>query len=501
MPVVESEMRQVFSAEDRTTRAFRSLQNNARRTERAWKRLKFGIAGVLLALGGRGFGQGIRNVARLASEIDNASRKTGLAVERYQEYSALAEQAGINTRQFDTSLQRLTRRIGEAAKGEGELLKVVREYGLQIRDDKGAIRDTESVLKDLADIISRVESEQEQLRITTKAFDVEGADLVNVLREGGDALEQNARTAGRFNTITTEQIDQVKTLTAEFGEWGDVLKSFAVGALADVTAGVKELSDELQNLVAPTKEGPPPLVNELLEQRAELIAEIQKTGAAINRYVNTRNQGPSGAQIAEFTRLQLELQDLERQIVSAQFRQRGGPPPAPRVFTPRAQTGPGQFIPGSPGIYNEGLGAGETGPPFEGVRRAAKETERQVEQTFLRVNVFAQRAAQNMQDTWSDLFFDPFNASIDDLGRRITDTFRRLIADLASQKFLTALFQPFAGSAGLLGDFSRQALGGLGQSIYVDARGADPASAARLEAAAIGIAGEQRDGFRRGQGG
>jgi hypothetical protein len=59
------------------------------------------------------------------------------------------------------------------------------------------------------------------------------------------------------------------------------------------------------------------------------------------------------------------------------------------------------------------------------------------------------QAARNIQDSFADFFFDPFDASLKDWARNLLDTVRRALAEIAANQ----LFQLFAtgGGGGLIG--------------------------------------------------
>ena len=196
----------------------RGVQQRGRQIERAFSGISASggrVSGVLAGLGpvgiaaGAAFGAaalGIREAMQAArqaiiafSDLANTSEKLSISIETLQELRFAAEQVGVPIKTLDLAMQRFTRRVGEAAQGGGELKGVLEQYNIAVRNADGSTRSTEAVLRDLADTIAGTENGAEQLRIAFKAFDSEGAALVNLLRRGSDGLDefaQKARDAG-----------------------------------------------------------------------------------------------------------------------------------------------------------------------------------------------------------------------------------------------------------------------------------------------------------------
>jgi hypothetical protein len=61
--------------------------------------------------------------------------------------------------------------------------------GIALRDQDGSLRRSEDLLAEVADAFARIEDPAERVRLAFKLFDAEGVALVNLLRDGGGALE------------------------------------------------------------------------------------------------------------------------------------------------------------------------------------------------------------------------------------------------------------------------------------------------------------------------
>jgi hypothetical protein len=218
------------------------LQAGAIKTASTFARV-FG-AGVLTA-GLFGISGAIGEVIAGASRLADAADKVGLTTEALQRLRFAAEQGGVATRTMDMAMQRFSRRVGEAAQGKGELVQTLKKYNVEVRDTNGNVRDQVEILKDLADRIRDAGSDQERLAIAFKAFDSEGAALVNTLRGGAEALGE---VMGQANILADEQIRNAKRLDDEWTAFATNMSTNVRGSILSVVSLISGLSEQLKGL-------------------------------------------------------------------------------------------------------------------------------------------------------------------------------------------------------------------------------------------------------------
>ncbi|HHB12853.1 MAG TPA: hypothetical protein ENK62_06615, partial [Chromatiales bacterium] len=231
----------------RTTRRLRQMGDAgvsaAKRMDAAWKR----VAGTMATLfAGYKLTQLASETLSYADSIAKVAGKVGLSTEALQELRYAAEQAGVGTNVLDMAMQRFSRRLGEAAQGKGELVAVLRQYGVEVTDTQGRTRALEDVLADLADAMRDAESDQKRLRIAFKAFDSEGAALVNMLKNGGSALDA-MRARGRALGLVMDQdlIKRAERLNDRLSELRASLKVRFGESLLELAPVIEEIVDDL----------------------------------------------------------------------------------------------------------------------------------------------------------------------------------------------------------------------------------------------------------------
>ena len=170
--------------------------NQMTRTLNAAKRAVGALAGVV----GAAKLAGLANSALQAADaIGKVATQTGLATETVQVFRQAAEEAGFGASKAEAALERFGRRIGLAGDGAGPAAKMVKKLGIEVRDTSGAMRDTDAILSDVVDAISKLESETERTAATTAFFGEDARRLQTVLAGGTAGLRDFAeemRAAG-----------------------------------------------------------------------------------------------------------------------------------------------------------------------------------------------------------------------------------------------------------------------------------------------------------------
>lgn len=231
---------------------------------------KVALAGLTVAIGAS-----IRSMDSMAKHAD----KVGLAVEDLQRLRHAADLSGVSTQTLDMAMQRFSRRVGEAAQGTGELKSTLEQYGIQIKNADGSMRSQVDILRDLANVIQGTTSAQERLRIANKAFDSEGAALVNTLKDGADGLNAMMREADELGIVfdrntaanaekfsdnltrlrkilgglVTQITADLLPYLAQFSDWvvanGPQIRAFAAGAIAFLAEGIGNVANRIRDLI------------------------------------------------------------------------------------------------------------------------------------------------------------------------------------------------------------------------------------------------------------
>jgi hypothetical protein len=214
---------------DKTKAAFASVNKSMGALKSSVGGLKGAVAG-LIGVGGLAALAG--QFRATADQIGKVSARLGVGTSDLQKFQIAAEQGGMDISTFNMALQRFTRRTAEAAIGTGEAKDVIAEMGLQLRDNEGNLRSNSDLLLDVSQILSsNLIPQADKVRIAFKLFDSEGAQLINTLQLGPDAIKRIGGAMEDFGVI----IDS-KTISAaeQLGDRMDMLQKRAMNLFSPV---------------------------------------------------------------------------------------------------------------------------------------------------------------------------------------------------------------------------------------------------------------------------
>ncbi len=234
------------------------------------------IGGLAVKLAGAaaGFLALKKIVGSIASEFANIDKlakttaKLGVSsIAALQGLRFAAQQTGADTNTLDMGLQRMTRRVAQAAQGGGEAVKALDELGLSAQGLNNMAPDEQ--FKAIADAMKEIKNPADQVRLTFALFDSEGVNLVNLLREGSGG---------------------VQSLVGEFDELG--------GAITAIDAAKVEQSNDAWNRVKTAVSGvvrmftvhlAPVLTNistKFVEVAKVIIAKVKEWAPAFVAFAN-----------------------------------------------------------------------------------------------------------------------------------------------------------------------------------------------------------------------
>lgn len=147
------------------------------------------ITGFGVAVGAIATGAMAHMVKRTLDAIDAQAKfadRIGISQSALGGLTLAAELTGNSQKQLELGLQRMTRRLAEAAQGTGEARTALDALGLNIKDIQNLSPDQQFAR--IADAMAGVSGASEKVRIAFKLFDTEGVGLVNTLALGSDGL-------------------------------------------------------------------------------------------------------------------------------------------------------------------------------------------------------------------------------------------------------------------------------------------------------------------------
>lgn len=204
----------------------------------------------------------VQAVADQAVSLKQLSDSLDLSTQAMQGFSFAGQKVGVDSRDLGLAIQRMTRRIGEAAKGGGEAKKEMEALGLPI-EALAKLKPEEQFFA-IADALEHVGGQSAKLATAFKFFDSEGArPVLAVLAEGSDALKEQFRRAEELGGVFSDDLvrsgiafkkSQVEMKTA-VGGLGDEIATVFLPIATDAVQTLADFVSENRATIREAAEG------------------------------------------------------------------------------------------------------------------------------------------------------------------------------------------------------------------------------------------------------
>ena len=235
----------VIKAVDKTKKTFRAVTMGLNMVKKAVFSLKSG----LLALGGiAGMGYLVKQSMNTIDVLGKTASKIGIATDELGALRYAAEQTGVASNTLDMALQRMVRRVSEAAMGTGEAVKALKEMNI----DAAKLNDLspDEQFRAIAEAMAGVENQSDKVRLAMRLFDSEGVALVNTL-DGGktalDAFEKRARELGI--TLSDDLVDGVEEANDAIATFQGFLGGMFKTTVAELAPLIKGITQNMMEWV------------------------------------------------------------------------------------------------------------------------------------------------------------------------------------------------------------------------------------------------------------
>jgi len=190
----------------RAQKALRKFRKGVKRT--VIRLAKFTAALVTAAFAG--IALFVRRTMKSIDALGKYSTKVGIATEELAAFHLAAQLAGIDVRTFDMGIQRMTRRLSEAAIGTGEAKQALIDLGVDAKKLNAA--GPAEAFRQIIAALQKIPNQADRVRMAFKLFDSEGVALVVLADELGMSLEEVQKLADRLglslSAIDVEKVEQ-----------------------------------------------------------------------------------------------------------------------------------------------------------------------------------------------------------------------------------------------------------------------------------------------------
>lgn len=159
-------------------------------------------------------------INRAADRVDKLAKtgaKIGIGVKELQKLQLQAKLSGVSTETLNMALQRMVRRVSEAALGTGEAVKALKELGIDAKDLSRLSVDKQ--FEQIAQAFKGIGQQGDKVRLAMKLFDSEGVALVNTLASNLNKVSKEFDALGlgisKSQATAVEAFQDSKTMALE----------------------------------------------------------------------------------------------------------------------------------------------------------------------------------------------------------------------------------------------------------------------------------------------
>jgi len=271
---ITSSIKAVGTQSDATTA---KVERNNKRSIASFKGLATGIKVAVtaaLALGGAI----VTATAKFFSATDNIgklSTRLGISTEALSQLKHVAELSGVSFQTMTLGLQRMTRRVSEAANGTGEAKAAIEELGLSAIKLNSLSPDKQFEM--FAEAISKIENPADRVRIAMKLFDTEGVALIQTMTGGAAGIRAMRKEADDFGlTLKGGMVDAVQRTNDSLTRVKSAMEGVFLRVMAEV---LPQIEGFVKGMVAWAKE------SSNLENAVASLSAVLKTFGTIGTII------------------------------------------------------------------------------------------------------------------------------------------------------------------------------------------------------------------------
>ncbi|MDJ0838947.1 MAG: hypothetical protein QNK37_20675 [Acidobacteriota bacterium] len=466
MAKVTEFIKYVVQGEDRTKDMVRSIKRNVRdisknmkslannKVEQAFGGIQAGLGGIwkkILGIGAawlaawsfKRIATGLQNTLQRLDKMHKLAIKLDTDAEFLSSMEYVMNLNGVAVESFNTALQRMVKRIGQAKHGTGEARWSFFRLGLQVQDLYNM--NPEQQFLAIADALSKVQNNAEKIAFAEKIFDSEGVPLLQSMTEGAEGIRKLQKEAKRLGLVITQDMvetaatanDEIFKLKWSFEQLKNVLTvevAPAIGKLAET------LRSELPTFVDFSKKIGKSLLVSLVLVFNQFVSIFSRVSLTLGSFF-TKAAGfvTSFVEVTKsaFDQLHPNLYSLLNLEALTGF------DPLLKLSELMQEAGEGwKFLGERQEDWAESANLSLLNllAQFSKVTDSLeKETREQIE-SFVEINNFLESAtknlAVNLNSTFKDFFFDPFDKGLKGLLNSFVDALRQMAAQMAASQLM-----------------------------------------------------------------
>lgn len=271
--------KRVETGTDKLSRAARSLDGTMGALRRSISQVTRVMGPLVAAFAAYKLVRWGTQTAELIDQQAKFADRLGISQEALGGLEHAAGLTGVQVSQLHMGLQRMTRRVSEAAMGTGEARDAIRELGI----DAGHLTTLtiDQQFRGIAQAMSEVDSEADKVRLSFKLFDSEGVALKNTLALGAAGLDDVQARAEQLG-IAISRVDarRVEMANEAILEMKGAFQGLANTAVIELAPSVQLITEAFTDWLADGSNARQ-LVQDLAGGARELTLTLVEVAAAV----------------------------------------------------------------------------------------------------------------------------------------------------------------------------------------------------------------------------
>jgi hypothetical protein len=195
-----------LGAQDNTRAAFASVARNFSSLGNQASGIQGKMTGIATAIASSFAVIGALNIVNQLDQLNDLSKKTGIAAVTLGGIGFAALQAGGDLETASKATGKLNRTLAEAAAGSQSAAEPFKLLGISVTDAAGKTKAADVVLIELANSFEEMEDGPEKAALAVRIFGKAGEAMIPLLDEGGKSLQKNIAYFEQYSRITPEAV-------------------------------------------------------------------------------------------------------------------------------------------------------------------------------------------------------------------------------------------------------------------------------------------------------
>jgi hypothetical protein len=175
------------------------------------------------------------SAAKGAAELYDLSMKTGVSVETLSRLSFAAKESGVSQEQLAKGLEKLGKSAFAAATATSTTVTPFQRLGISVKDANNQIKDSETLLTELADKFSKMPDGPTKTALAMQIFSKSGADMIPLLDRGSAGIAKLNQQADILGvTITGQTAKSAKEFEEQLDLVGEAMTGIGNVVLRDL---------------------------------------------------------------------------------------------------------------------------------------------------------------------------------------------------------------------------------------------------------------------------